>query len=917
MKNLPTRLAFEPLKGGRWSAPGRAWLVVSVAAALACSTPAWAQSKPDASAAGGPAGAAGAAAQPAKPPADPAAPKPFAEVIKDAKVQDGFLPVWRKDDKVWLEIPADRLGKAMLMSFNIAQSVGERGLYGSQMGRAHLVEWRRVGNQMQLLARNRAFRPGDEAAPTARVVAQAFSDSLLSAAPVASAPHPERKSVLVDAGFLLSDLSGYSTNLEYAFRLPYAVDRPNSHIEQARVSEDQSSLTAKLHYAVPRIGAPPLTPLPVSVPPPQTTPDARSLFVTLVYNFAALPETPMATRPADPRLGHFTESFTEIGRDAKANARVHHVARWRLEKKDPTAALSEPVAPITFWLDRNIPLKYRAAVEAGVLEWNKAFERIGFKQAVVARQQPDDADFDTLDARHASIRWFVGADVGFAIGPSHRDPRSGEILDADIGMSDVFTRGARRFVADDVARMSRELSGEPSQRSMPVGGSGLHDPEHQACSYAAHAANEMAFAFDVLEARGDIAPDSPEADAYVNEVVKDVIMHEVGHTLGLKHNFKASTAVSAAQLRDKAYTEALGISASVMDYNANNIPLRGEVAASLTNTTLGPYDYWAIEYAYKPFAPAEEAAGLAAVAARSVEPQLIYADDADAGGMPGNDGIDPLANRFDLSADPLAYYRKRLALSQELWARVQSRQAKPGEDPLRARRSLLAGFTQVSRAAELVAKYVGGMHTLRDLPGTNARPNYRPVEPAKQREAMQFLAQGLFSVDSFRFRPEFLTALTPDYNEWDRGGPVSIPSIVARMQNQALDRLFSAGVAQRLIDLPAYLPATQRKGILTLNEVYASTQQAVWSELRQGQPIEAMRRTLQREHLKRVQALLLRGGAGMPADAISLIRLNAQELQTQLRAASARPWSSVETRAHVLESLGSLTEALKASMVRG
>ena len=124
-----------------------------------------------------------------------------------------------------------------------------------------------------------------------------------------------------------------------------------------------------------------------------------------------------------------------MGADAKANPRVHHIKRWRLEKKDPAAAISEPVTPIVFWMDKNIPVKYRASVEAGILEWNKAFERIGFKNAVVARQQPDDADFDTLDARHASVRWFVGADVGFAIGPSHQDPRTGEILDADIGMA--------------------------------------------------------------------------------------------------------------------------------------------------------------------------------------------------------------------------------------------------------------------------------------------------------------------------------------------------------------------------------------------------------------------------------------------------------------------------------------------------
>jgi hypothetical protein len=283
------------------------------------------------------------------------------------------------------------------------------------------------------------------------------------------------------------------------------------------------------------------------------------------------------------------------------------------------------------------------------------------------------------------------------------------------------------------------------------------------CNYAHAAAEEMHFALDILEARGDIAPDSPEAEAFVQAVIKDTIMHEVGHTLGLKHNFKASTTVTQAQLKDKAYTEKHGISSSVMDYNAYNIALKGEAQASFNNTTLGAYDYWAIEYAYKPLEASREALELKRVASRSTEPQLAYADDADAGGFGPYDGMDPLANRFDLGDDPLAYYKKRLQLSQELWRRVQDRTPVAGDDPLRQRRSLLAGFAQLQRAAELVGKYVGGVHAVRDLPGTTHRASFVPVDPSKQREALQFMAAGLFSESSFKFRPELLSALTVDY----------------------------------------------------------------------------------------------------------------------------------------------------------
>lgn len=881
------------------SRPGSLALTALAASLMwAVASSAWAQ-KPPAPPAPAASGAAPAAP---KPPADPTAPKPFADVIKDAKQQDGYLPVWRKDDKVWLEIPEAVMGQDLMFTANVSQSVGERGLYASQMGPDWVAQFRRVGNTLQLVARNTAYRAGDDQASKASVQ-QAFSDSLLASAPVASAPHPERKSVLVDASFLLSDILGYSTRIEYAFRLPYGLDRSNSNIEKARADAELTTLNVRMHFATPKLPAPPLTPSPVPMPPPpKTAPDARSFFVGVVYSFAPLPKVAMAPRLADPRLGHFTESFTDFSGDMKPNQRVHYITRWRLEKKDPQAALSEPIKPITYWLDRNIPVRYRAAVEAGVLEWNKAFEKIGFKNAVQAKQQPDDADFDTLDATHASIRWFVGADVGFAIGPSKADPRSGEILDADIGMSDVFGRGSRRLVVEDLAASSEQRLANLMSNHRAG----------QTCNYAHEAAGELQMALDLLEARGEVAPDSPEAEAIVQQVIKDTIMHEVGHTLGLKHNFKASTTITREQLRSKSFTEARGISGSVMDYNAYNLSLRGEAPSTLNNTTLGPYDYWAIEYAYKPVEPQNEAAELARIAARSTEPALAFADDADADGPAG---VDPTVNRFDLGDDPLAWYQRRLNLSRELWQRVQARTPKVGDDPLRTRRVLGSGFRQLMVMPDLVSKYVGGLYIVRELPGPT-QSIYKPVEPARQREALKFITEAFFKVDSFNFRPEFLAQAGPDYVEWDRAGPISIPDTVLQLQTRTLDRLMAAGTARRVLDQTSYLAESQRKNALGLAEVYGTVQSAVWAELKGSGEVDRMRRNLQREHLKRVQGLLTRTDASMPADAVSLVRWHAERLQSDLRSALGKPSLSVDTRAHLQESLGRLTESLRATMQR-
>jgi Met-zincin/Domain of unknown function (DUF5117)/Domain of unknown function (DUF5118) len=865
-----------------------------------------------ASAAAAPASGASAPARP-----DPAAPRPFADVIKDATQQAGFVPLWRKDERLWLEIPTDLLDKPFLFSANIASSVGERGLYASQMGPSWLAVFRKVHNQVQLVALNTNFVA--TGAPMKATVEQSFSNSLLGSSAVASAPHPERKSVLIDGSFLLSDIPGYSTQLEQAYRVPYGLDRGNSSFEKTRVTVDLSTINARIHFATPRISAPPLAPSPFPLPPPpSTTPDPRSFFVGYVYSFTKLPDQPMPVRRADPRVGHFTDVVTDLSNDLKVNPRVHYINRWRLEKADPAAALSEPKQPIVFWMDKNIPQQYRGAVEAGILEWNKAFEKIGFKNAIVARQQPDDADFDTLDARHASIRWFAGADVGFARGPSHSDPRTGEIIDADIAMSD-FGRSARRFFTENLRATGGESVPGPNASpfatpySLPwQGRQGV-----AACNYAQEKAAEMDFTFDLLEARGEIKPDSPEAEAFVRGVITETITHEVGHVLGLKHNFKASTVYTRAQLQDKDFTEKNGLSASVMDYIAYNVATEGERQGSYINRGLGPYDYWAIEYAYKPITAADESAELDRIAQRNrTDPLLAFADDADAGGFGGNDGIDPLVNRFDLGDDPLAYYRKRLKLSQELWQRVQQRVPQPGDDVTRQRRVLLSGFAPLAASATLVGKFVGGMHTVRDLPGASARAAYVPVEPAKQREALQFLATGLFNADSFRFKPQFLASLAPDYIEWNRGGPVSVAAAVLSLQTAALDRLLSPGTASRLLDLPLYLPDASRRNIISLQEVYSTVQGAVWSEVKSGQEIDRLRRNLQREHLKRVQALLTRGSLALPPDALSLVRLNAVELQSSLRRASAKPGLSVESRAHLQDSLAALTEALRASMTR-
>ena len=871
---------------------------------LACALPALAQTPAT--------GGAGAAAKPAASAASEASPsksaaatppanglKAYAEVVKDSQERPGHFTLHQKDEKVWLAIRPEQLNQPFFFTVNVSRSVGERGLYGSQMGRSHLATLRRVGNQVQLVALNTRFH-AQAGTPQAQFVSESFSESLLASAPVVSLKHPDTQAVLVEANALLiSDIPGYQTALEEAFRMPFALDAKNSEFASVNNTADNTGLEVRAHFAVPKLSASPLTPPPTPTPPPpKTTPDPRSLFSSFYYSLAKLPAQPLSPRLADERIGYFVMTRTDYTEDTQAKTKQHWIKRWRLEKQDPQAALSAPKQPITFWLDKNIPVKYRESVRQAVLEWNKAFEKIGYKDAVVVQQQSDKDSFNTMDARHASVRWFTGSDIGFAIGPSHADPRTGEILDADMGMSDVFARGARRQVSEDLRHT------HASHTAL------AHDAAH--CDYAHQAQQELGFGMDLLEARG-LDMDGPEAEALAQAYVKATMMHEVGHVLGLRHNFRASAAYSLKDLHNPAFAGSKGLATSVMDYIPFNLTAEGQPSSQMVMATLGEYDYWAIEYGYREIAPADEAKVLAQIASRAREPQLAFATDEDAGYGPIS-GVDPLINRFDLGNDPLAYYKHRMQLSKELWRRLENMKLAEGESYERLTRSFMSGFRAVSNVAPLAAKYVGGVLTRRDRAG-GTQPLAEPVPAARQQEALNLISRDFFQADSFRFKPDLLARLAQD--PMDRDGPrqdLSVPAMVLALQKAVLDPIMSAQTAQRLAESP--LRDLAGKHSLTLAAVYTRLQSDIWSEVSTGQPPDLLRRNLQREHLRRSMDSLLRPAANMPADVRSMQRLLLSQLADRLEQRLKGGVLPLETQAHYKDALGSIRAALSANLQR-
>ena len=447
---------------------GTAWVLAScatvpppaatAAASAAASAPvgAPASSASSATVAGAAPVAAAGAGRPPGAAAAPGAPRPFADVIKDAKQQTGLFTVWTKDEKVWLEIKPEQFDHLYYLQANMSRGVmGDAGAsIARAMLRGNIITFKKIGHNVQLIARNFS-NFAKPATPIALATADGTSDSLLAAATIVSLPHPDKKSVLVEANaLLLGDIPMLTYQFDSVYRAGYSLDRANSYFKETTAGDDATTFDVTAHFSVPKLPVP--SPVPSPVPPPRPisgVPDPRSFFIGLFYTLSKLPDEPMHARAADGRIGHFNQPQWDFSDNDAAFARKYVVNRWRLEKKDPSAALSEPKKPITYWLDKNIPVEYRDTVKAGILEWNKAFEKIGFKNAIRVEQQPDDAKWSTHDTGHASVRWFVDySDGALAVGPSRVDPRTGEILDADITIGNGWVTLIRRRAFEQYPR---------------------------------------------------------------------------------------------------------------------------------------------------------------------------------------------------------------------------------------------------------------------------------------------------------------------------------------------------------------------------------------------------------------------------------------------------------------------------------
>jgi hypothetical protein len=359
-----------------------------------------------------------------------------------------------------------------------------------------------------------------------------------------------------------------------------------------------------------------------------------------------------------------------------------------------------------------------------------------------------------------------------------------------------------------------------------------------------------------------------------------------------------------------------------MEYAPVNLASPGAKPVAPFQTTLGSYDYWAIEYAYRPLPAADEKAALERIAARNNEPELAFGTDED-----NYLGIDPDALQFDLGSDPLAFAAKRLAIARDLFKRQETRGLSPERDYAVLRRSLNFAVNDVARSVGVLARQIGGVRTLRDFPGSGRDP-LQPVSAAAQREALDQISRGLFAADSLAVSPALQRRLAPDFQErtdaLESGGAAvvtdySVTDRLLGVQRVLLNQLMGDEVAARVLDNQG--KAAQRTEALQLSELYTRLGRDIWSELdgagnTRTLDIPAPRRALQREHLNRISAMLLRPGAAGRADARSLVRAQAQALRLRIDAAARRSNLGADTRAHLQDGADTLAETLAAKIAR-
>ncbi len=563
--------------------------------------------------------------------------------------------------------------------------------------------------------------------------------------------------------------------------------------------------------------------------------DARNVTISVYHSLVAMPENDFEPRFDDPRVGYFTTRVDDMTSTA-AVAYRDMINRWHLVKKDPSAAISEPVEPITWWIENTTPMEFRKSIEQGVLEWNKAFEKAGFRNAMVVKTQPDDAEWDAGDIRYNVLRWTSSPNPPFGgYGPSFQNPRTGQTIGSDIMLEFVHYTNRVRYTK--LYHMNAA-----SENELPV----WPNSEENFCFYSDEMQVNNLFGQAVLLA------DNADFDVVgmKEEAMLELIMHEVGHTLGLNHNMKSSQLYSPAQLADKDFINGKALTGSVMDYATINVTRDRSSQGHYYSTVVGPYDVWAIQFGYTPDMSEEDRKKLLA---QSTKPELMFGNDAD-DMRSSTRGIDPRVNTGDLSNDQIAYSIDRIGLVNDMMKKIKEQYNDEGESYQELRQAYYILSRQHTQAGRVISRFIGGVYVDRAMQGQEgATKPFTPVSRTDQKRAMAGISKHIFSPTAYSTSNDLYNYLALQRRGFSFFRGPEDPKIhesVLNSQKSVLSHLLHPNTLQRISDSELYGNSYR------LSTFMADLNSAIFDADING-TVNSFRQNLQVEYTKMLAGVLL------------------------------------------------------------